>query len=682
MNNSLIHSVFETVQKYAVLAQDQRPAPRSHRPLFDPRPAYPPVPASLPDVASRISALGLPAPVSQELGALFERSLPDERAFVEQIQGRMLEELSTLSVSPDPSMIPSLVQSALGAIHRQSINARMEALQQEIATLELNTGSASDSGDSSDSDEDSISGDEDEDEEMEDVADEDDNAPVRPGEDIPPLDTVSGFFSFPLLAVADARSQQKYLPIFEALHERGKVLTKPEKTYLVDMTGMTYRQITIWFQNRRRGELKEDMHARASSSHVASVHSDQSSDDSDDELDLERRVATTPLDTSFNIRSWCLASAAATKNDAHVPPLPPSPTKFGFGPIDTVPSFVSDDSDLSDTDEEATVPPGLRVPSLAMSVTTLDSGSDRGPSTATYGSSDGPTGFPEPVIANGNSSPNSSTASRPVKSLPARRTSPPAPAQPAQPQQTSGFNFNFAAPAQPQQQFLPPATPAPAQPSQFVTSNERGLTLEMESTPPTSTTTLQSAALGPPISTNFAAPATASAVSPASPPMSGGSRNSTPSPSSSGQGATSPRPAVKPLPRRTGCAPRPRPPPRATPVSTPAATTTSARSSIVLPPASNPSLASTTLSALLRPNLPAPKISPEMEERLSAMAGRMGVGSDANAARRSVSVPGVNVLPSRGPSFSFGPTALPGVNTGLGSALAPLTEQHGSSPSA
>ncbi|KAG8697011.1 hypothetical protein FRC08_006790 [Ceratobasidium sp. 394] len=662
MNNSLIHSVFETVQKYAVLAQDQRPAPRSHRPLFDPRPAYSSVPASLPDVASRISALGLPVPVSQELSALFERSLPDERAFVEQIQSRMLEELSTLSVSPDPSIIPSLIQSALGALHRQSVDARMAALQQEIATLELNTGSASESGDSSDSDEESVSDDEDEDEEMDDAAEEDDNAPARPGEDIPPLDT-------------------KYLPIFEALHERGKVLTKPEKTYLVDMTGMTYRQITIWFQNRRRGELKEDMNARASSSHIASVHSDQSSDDSDDELDLERRVATTPLDTSFNIRSWCLASAAATKNDAHVPPLPPSPTKFGFGPIDTVPSFGSDDSDLSDTDDEVNAPPGLRVPSLARSVTTLDSGSDRGPSTVTFGSSDGATGFPEPVIANGNSSPtNSSTASRPVKSLPTRRTSPSAPAQPAQPQQTTGFNFNFAAPApaQPQQQFLPPVTPAPAQPSQFVTSNERGLTLEMGSTPPTSTTTLQSAALGPPISTNLAAPATTSAAFPSSPPMSGGSRNSTPSPSSSGQGATSPRPPVKPLPRRTGCAPRPRPPPRATPVSTPAATATSARSSIVLPPASNPSLASTTLSALLRPNLPAPKIPPEMEERLSAMAGRMGVGSDVNAARRSVSTPG---FPPRGPSFSFGPTTLPGVNTGLGSALAPLTEQNPSTSS-
>ncbi|KAG8715543.1 hypothetical protein FRC09_016529 [Ceratobasidium sp. 395] len=665
MNNSLIQSVFETVQKYSVLAQDQRPAPRSHRPLFDPRSAYSSVPPNLPDVASRLSTLGLPAPVSQELGALFERSLPDERAFIDQVQSRMLEELSTLSVSSDPSMIPSLVQSALGAIHRQSVDARMEALQQEIATLELNTGSASESGDSSDSEEDSVSGDEEEDEEMDDAAEDDDNAPVRPGEDIPPLDT-------------------KYLPIFEALHERGKVLTKPEKTYLVEMTGMTYRQITIWFQNRRRGELKEDMNARASSSHPASIHSDQSSDDSDDELDLERRVATTPLDTSFNIRSWCLASAAATKNDTLLPALPPSPTKFGFGPVDTVPSFVSDDSDLSDTDDEANVPPGLRsVPSLAMSVTTLDSGSDRGPSTATYGSSDGVTAsFPEPVIANGNSSPvNSSGASRLVKSLPTRRTSPPVPVQPAQPQQSAGFNFNFNAPAPPQSQqpFLPATTPAPSQPAQFVTSNERGLTLQMDSTPPTSTTTLQTSVLGPPISTNFAAPATTSAASPSSPPMSGGSRTSTPSPSSSGQGATSPRPAVKPLPRRTGCAPRPRPPPRAAPITAPAAaTTTSARSSVVLPPASNPSLASTTLSALLRPNVPAPKISPEMEERLSAMAGRMGVGSDANGARRSVSGPGAGALPSRGPSFSFGPTTFPGTNANLGSALAPILDQNAS----
>ncbi|KAG8720154.1 hypothetical protein FRC09_010041 [Ceratobasidium sp. 395] len=679
MNNSLIHSVHATVQKYATLVQDQLPPPHLHRPVFDSRSTHS-APANLPNVVSSISALGLPPAASHELSSLFEQGVHGERSFIEQTQRRLLEELSTLSVSSDPSSVSSFIQSALDALHSQSINARMEALRQEISTMDLNSGSASESDDDSDSDEgklvvmlsyiqltfpqDSVSGDEDEDEEMDDAAEDDDNAPVRPGEDIPPLDT-------------------KYLPIFEALHERGKVLTKPEKTYLVEMTGMTYRQITIWFQNRRRGELKEDMNARASSSHPASVHSDQSSDDSDDELDLERRVATTPLDTSFNIRSWCLASAAATKNDTLLPALPPSPTKFGFGPIDAVPSFASDDSDLSDTDDEATAPPGLRsVPSLAMSVTTLDSGSDRGPSTATYGSSDGVAGsFPEPIIANGNSSPaNSSAASRLVKSLPARRPSPPAPIQPTQPQQSAGFNFNFNAPAPPQSQqpFLPAAAPAPSQPAQFVTSNERGLTLQMDSTPPTSTTTLQTSALGPPISTNFAAPAAASAVSPSSPPMSGGSRTSTPSPSSSGQGATSPRPAVKPLPRRTGCAPRPRPPPRAAPVAAPAATaTTSARSSVVLPPASNPSLASTTLSALLRPNLPAPKISPEMEERLSAMAGRMGVGSDANGARRSVSGPGTNARPS----FSFGPTTFPGTNANLGSALAPILDQNASIPS-
>ncbi|QRV97538.1 homeobox domain protein [Ceratobasidium sp. AG-Ba] len=624
MNNSLIHSVRATVQKYASFVQDQLPPPHSHRPRFDPRSVHS-APTNLPNVAASISALGLPPAASQELTSLFEQGISGERGFVEQTHRRLLEELSTLSVSSDPMAVSSFLRSALDALHCQSINARMDALQHEIATLELNSGSASESDDSSDSDDDSTSGDEDEEEEMEDVAEEDDNSPAKPGEDVPPLDT-------------------KYLPIFEALHERGKVLTKPEKTYLVEMTGMTYRQITIWFQNRRRGELKEDMHARASSSHLASVHSDASSDDSEDELDLERRVATTPLDTSFNIRSWCEASAAATKNDAHVPPLPPSPTKFGFGPTETTPSFVSDDSDLSDTDDETGAPPGLRVPSLAMSVTTLDSGSDRGP----FGSSGT---FPEPAIANGSSSPtNSLTGSRPVKALPSRRPSPPA-QPPAQPQQTSAFNFNFNASAP-----APFATSAPTQPAQFVTSNERGLTLEMDTTPPRSTTTLQSAA---PISTNLAASST---VSPSSPPMSGGSRTSTPSPSSSGQSATSPRPAVKPLPRRTGCAPRPRPPPRATSAATGApatATTTSARPSIVLPPSSNPSLASTTLSALLRPNLPPPKIPVEMEERLSAMAGRMGVGAGGSA----------QAAPSRGPSFSFGPTSMPG-------ALAPISEQN------
>lgn len=72
--------------------------------------------------------------------------------------------------------------------------------------------------------------------------------PMKPGEEVPPLETVrflcnrlsTGSSSFYI------RFAQKYLPIFEALHERGKVLTKPEKTYLVDLTGMTYRQITIW----------------------------------------------------------------------------------------------------------------------------------------------------------------------------------------------------------------------------------------------------------------------------------------------------------------------------------------------------------------------------------------------------------------------------------------------------
>ncbi|KAG9084102.1 hypothetical protein FRC06_004207, partial [Ceratobasidium sp. 370] len=285
MHNSLAHSVLATVEKYSALTQDQLPPLHSHRPLFDPRSGCS-APANLPNAAARTAALGLPEAFFEEFNAHFEQSLPNERAFVEQVQRSLLEQLSTLSVSTNPAAVPSFIQPALNAIHSQSVNSWMKALQHEVSVLDLQGGSASESGDSSDSDEGmltvALKRDEDEDEELDDAAEDDDNAPVRPGEDIPPLDT-------------------KYLPIFEALHERGKVLTKPEKTYLVEMTGMTYRQITIWFQNRRRGELKEDMHARASSSHIASIHSDQSSDDSDDDLDLERRVATTPLDTSFNI---------------------------------------------------------------------------------------------------------------------------------------------------------------------------------------------------------------------------------------------------------------------------------------------------------------------------------------------------------------------------------------------
>ncbi|KAG9073519.1 hypothetical protein FS749_015053 [Ceratobasidium sp. UAMH 11750] len=530
-------------------------------------------------------------------------------------------------------------------------------VQKHLANLPLQDEEGSDDEGSSASAEDAASESDEEEEDLEaDQEDEpDENTPMKPGEEVPPLDT-------------------KFLPIFEALHERGKVLTKPEKTYLVNMTGMTYRQITIWFQNRRRGELKEDANMRASSCAV-SAHSLDSSDGSEDELDFEQRLDSA-TDTTFDIRSWRLTSALATK-DGHGPSLPPSPTKFSFGA--PVADFDTDSTDLSDdSDDEVDAPPGLRVPSLTSSVTTRDSAT-----TASVQSSQATSiSFAEPAITGETPSGTGSAPLRPVKALPSsRRGSPPVPLQPAQPPAPM-FNFNFAGatPTPTQQQFSVPSVPTPVAPSQFVTSNEHGLAVEMDVTPPSSTSTLQSApSVVPPAAARFTTPPGASTASSFSPTVSAGSHqnSSSPSPPSS-----SPRPAIKPLPRRTGCAPRPRPPPRAPPAPTPAPTSV-ARPSIVLPPASNPSLAATTLGALLRPSLPAPAIPADMQERLSAMAGRMGVGPGPNSAGKSASA-GVQPLTSsspgaffsRGVPFSFGATALPKVNPPSGSALAPAPERQ------
>ncbi|KAG8727229.1 hypothetical protein FRC10_006294, partial [Ceratobasidium sp. 414] len=513
---------------------------------------------------------------------------------------------------------------------------------------EGSSASAEDAASESDDDEEDLEAD------QEDEPDE--NMPMKPGEEVPPLDT-------------------KFLPIFEALHERGKVLTKPEKTYLVNMTGMTYRQITIWFQNRRRGELKEDANMRTSSC-AASAHSLDSSDGSEDELDFEQRV-NSAADTTFDIRSWRLTSALATK-DGHGPSLPPSPTKFSFGAPVAVPGFDTDSTDLSDdSDDEVDAPPGLRVPSLTSSVTTRDSATAASVQSSQVTSRS----LAEPAIA-GATPPGTGLAPlpRPVKALPlSRRGSPPAPLQPAQPQ-APAFNFNFTGttPTPTQQQFSAP----PVAPAQFVTSNERGLAVEMGVTPPPSTSTLRSASTAP-VTARFTTPPAPSTASLSSPAVSAGSLQNSLSPSPP---SSSPRPAIKPLPRRTGCAPRPRPPPRAPSAST-SASTPVARPSIVLPPASNPSLAATTLGALLRPSLPAPSIPTDMQERLSAMAGRMGVGSGSSSAGRNASAsiqplnsPNPGVFPSRGVSFSFGATALPKMGLPSGSALAPVPERQAPTP--
>ncbi|KAG9108040.1 hypothetical protein FRC07_008541 [Ceratobasidium sp. 392] len=637
-----------------------------HPPSFDARTVTSPPKTCLPEVSSRLAPLGLPEDIVKSIVSVLAAEAPGYQRFVESLEHQLLEELSVSTIASNPSELPLLVEAARNTFINSTIDIGLETVRKHFESFAFQQDENSEDEGSVDSTEDSASdGDgDDEDLEPDQEVEEDENMPMKPGEEVPPLDT-------------------KFLPIFEALHERGKVLTKPEKTYLVNMTGMTYRQITIWFQNRRRGELKEDANMRASSSHAASVHSLDSSNASEDELDFEQRL-NSATETTFDISSWRLTSALATK-DGHS--LPPSPTKVSFGVPVAVPDFDANSTDLSDdSDDEVDVPPGLRVPSLTGSVTTLDSAT-----TASMQSSQTTTMTSlGPAIA-GETFPNSGSVSfpRPVKALPlSRRSSPPAPLQPTQPQAPAfSFNFTGATPTPTQQQFSTPSVQTPVAQSQFVTSNERGLAVEMDIAPPSSASTLQATSPTAPFTTaRFTTPPAPNAASSVSPTASAGSRQNSSSPSPP---SLSPRPAVKPLPRRTGCAPRPRPPPRAPTAST-SVSTSSARPSVVLPPASNPSLAATTLGALLRPSLPTPAIPADMQDRLSAMAGRMGVGSVPNSSGRNTSI---STQPFNGSSpvqfssrdgpFSFGATTLPKINSPPG-LVSPLERQvptpTGSSP--
>ncbi|ELU40046.1 hypothetical protein AG1IA_05925 [Rhizoctonia solani AG-1 IA] len=616
-------SIREVLQQNLSLAQQYIP----------PQPSNPPPVEQVPiqqrfiDFSQHAHSLKLPSEAAGEVAALMAKQSRKYQEVVEQAHLRLIHDIYSSCDTSTAANLAQHARMARDAIYDRSVNKILDIANQLAADVEPE-GAASDGEGLSDSGRFDEDEDEDETEGVEEEPEEDENSPMRPGEEVPPLETVS----------------PQTLDVF------------------------------IEFQNRRRGELKEDMAARINP-YAASIHSDDSSELSDDFLE-KKLTGIQPSDTTFNIRSWRLASAVAPP-DARTPSFPPSPTKVGFTDT-TMPRMPSEDSDsdLTDSDDdESPISKGKRgVPSLTTSSATFDSGSDQGPATVVSGPSSQarPDQLNDPlIIAGKKGSPQQLVPiSRPMKSLPSARRTSPAPLHPHQQpisQPTTGFNFNFSAPA-------PAPAPAPAQNSQdrflsvsiapsalpqFVTSNERGLTVEMDTTPPRSTITLQAQ------STTTTGSGSAPFVSPPSPVLQTGSPQSS-SPSPSGHSASSPRPAVKPLARRTGCAPRPRPPPRPTPaVSTSAAPTPSIRSSVVLPPSSNPSLASTTLGALLRPSVPPPNIPPEMEERLTAMAGRMGVGSSVNGARRA-GPPGLPSQPQRPMSFSFGSTSLPGLGLSTG----------------
>ncbi|KAF8673081.1 hypothetical protein RHS04_07690 [Rhizoctonia solani] len=141
-----------------------------------------------------------------------------------------------------------------------------------------------------------------------------------------------------------------------------------------------------------------------------------------------------------------------------------------------------------------------------------------------------------------------------------------------------------------------------------------------------------------------------------------------------------PERVIKPLPRRLGCTPRPHPPPHPILVSSifiPPAPLIG--STLVPSPPGNSSLENITLGALMLPSIPPLNVPPEMQERLNAMAGRMGVGPSVNA--RCSGPPRLPSQPQQPTSSSFGSTSFPGLGSSAGASgttvpgLTPSSEQ-------
>ncbi|GAB1528570.1 hypothetical protein RhiTH_011764 [Rhizoctonia solani] len=639
-----LSAIQATVHQHIALSQG-RPVTQ-HAPLFDAHSA-PPLKSSLSEISNRLSSLGLSTGVAAEINNVLAIEGHSYQASIIRNRQQLLDNLSTVTVSSSPQALPSLIEATCQKFYNVTIDSCIDSVQKYLDEYTQDDDSLSDqdvSGSGDDSPYESGEDDEASDSEEQEV-DEDDNTPMKVGEEVPPLET-------------------KYLPIFEALHERGKVLTKPEKTYLVNMTGMTYRQITIWFQNRRRGELKEGAN-QAHSMRADSVYSFGSSDISE-EVNLEQQLSNARSGTNFDIRSWRLTSAYPIKHAVVGSSAPPSPTKFLSG-TSMVPGSDTDDTDSLDSDNDELAPPGLHGSSLSMSTTTTLTSAE---------SIQLARGVSEPMVVSASASTNEQTVStRPTKALPAsRRGTSSTLVQSTQVQVPTVFDGSSAQSAFCSSHSQSPTHPAHAPSPPTVTSDERGLTVELSIGSQASALTLFSFLPSPPTMSAAApssAPHTASAPCP---------RNTSPTPSA--HSGSSPRLLVKPPPRRTGCAPRPRPPPRPSPPSntTSAVTPSSARASVVLPPSSNPSLGSTTLGSLLRPNQPAPRIPPEMEERLAAMAGRMGVGRDRNS--NATAEQATSVVPSASrPGFVFGPTLLPTLGLPPGSIPAVTSDKLPRSPS-
>lgn len=97
--------------------------------------------------------MGLPAELSAELATMLTDERANHQHFIESERRQLLEELSVLTISSNPSAIPSSVDAACGAFYNLTVDSGLESVRKHLSEFSPQGDSASDHEGISDSDE-------------------------------------------------------------------------------------------------------------------------------------------------------------------------------------------------------------------------------------------------------------------------------------------------------------------------------------------------------------------------------------------------------------------------------------------------------------------------------------------------------------------------------------------------
>ncbi|ELU39830.1 hypothetical protein AG1IA_06138 [Rhizoctonia solani AG-1 IA] len=181
------------LEKHKSLLQSASPVERSS-PAFDPQflQNSQELDRLQPNVTQRVSSWDLPDHVSTELAAFLSEELSKYQEFVKLTRSEILAQLIKTTLANDPTSIPFLVESTCDVICQSAISRMLSAVQEQIGSFKLgdsDTELEDDSASESDSADDGDNMDDIDDDALDEPEGEDDS-PMKPGEEIPPLEMV------------------------------------------------------------------------------------------------------------------------------------------------------------------------------------------------------------------------------------------------------------------------------------------------------------------------------------------------------------------------------------------------------------------------------------------------------------------------------------------------------------